>query len=88
MSKHTAENDAARVVESFRRQNPMNGDGSNYTIDRILTALVGPDECARLKREHQDQWNAEYIESRKRMDAERDRLRARVTPPGTTDDTG
>lgn len=53
--------EAAEIVESFRRQNPMNGDGSNYTIDRILTALVGPDERDRLKHEHQDRWNAEYV---------------------------
>ena len=54
--------EAATVIEGFRKQNPMNGDGSNYTIDRILTALVGPDELARLKREHQDRWNTEYLD--------------------------
>jgi len=59
---------AAAVIEGFRKQNPMNGDGSNYTIDRILTALVGPDELARFKREHQDQWNAEYLAFRGRVE--------------------
>ena len=59
---------AAATIEGFRGQNPMNGDASNYTIDRMLTALVGPDELARLKREHQDRWNAEYLAFRARVE--------------------
>jgi hypothetical protein len=60
----------AEIVESFRKQNPMNGDGSNYTIDRILLRLVGEDERERLKRKHQDRWNQEYLELRAKLDAE------------------
>jgi hypothetical protein len=67
-STPTAE--AARIVESFRVQRPMNGDGSNYTIDRILTALVGAEERDRLKREHQDRWNEEHLAFRARVDQE------------------
>ena len=59
---------AAAIVESFRQQNPMNHDASNYTIDRILSRLVGTDELARLKREHQDRWNAEYLAFRARVE--------------------
>lgn len=62
--------DAIATVERFRRQNPMNGDGSNHTIDQILGALATTDELVevvdRVKREHREKWEREFVDHKAR----------------------
>lgn len=70
--------DVLRVVEGRRRQNPINGDGSNVNLDDIEQRIVGLAEDRNtmvtflnaLTREHKEQWARDYLDF-----IERERLR-------------
>lgn len=55
--------DILEDLEKLRKQNPMNGDGSNYMLDQALARVANTPELerhlGRLKVEHRAQWDEE-----------------------------